>query len=82
MRLWAFGAHNLGCFSKTLKSVLLKGSEERLEDSSLVLCARPRHHTPQKQNLSFFSGLKTSNQEAHQNEAPPLSLTFSLKLLS
>lgn len=54
MRLWAFGAHNLGRFSKTLKSVLLKGSEERLKDSSLVLCARPRHHTPQKQNLSFF----------------------------
>lgn len=79
MRLWAFGAHNLGRFSKTLKSVLLK---ERLEDSSLVLCARPHHHTPQKQNLSFFSRLKTSNQEAHQNEAPPLSLTFSLKLLS
>lgn len=72
MRLWAFGTHNLGHFSKTFKSVLLKGSEQRLEDSSLVLCARPHHHTPQKlnfffQSFFFISRLEKSNQETHEN---------------
>lgn len=34
-----FGAHNLGSCSKTLKSVLLKGSEKRLEDPSSLMCS-------------------------------------------